>query len=192
MVSDTIKANNNQKKIPIELQALDECIYFSYYENLSNLIQKTPLYHHIINLINSQNHSDVDYAAHLILGGLQSGKYATINDIFIHAQSEAFPNPFINFGKKEAARLTIPNWLEAILANYSSQCTYSLKYESLTIKLNTGFETTAPLKYLHKVSAEKILTINSIAGLCRLMLELVTLDIQQSCNASSQEEVTNV
>jgi|GEM_PF-962238 len=186
LVSDPKKDLANQGKIPIELQGQDTSQYFKCHKNIYDLLMNTDLKQHISKLIDDTFSSRYDYAAVLIHGILQSGNYATINDIFCQAEFEGRPSPFIKFRKSEAQ---IPKWVMQILTKNSHYLSYGLNYDVLTVTVNQSFTATCNINSLNKVSSEVREEVQSIQDLIALFLSITGSDIEQSLKPSTKGEV---
>lgn len=186
LVSCERKKENNLQKIPVSLQPLNTCIFFPYFKNLVELLDQTELKYYIELLIESNDNTQVDYAAMLILGVLKAGTSQDIKSIFEQACSNAHPNPFKKFRKEEATGQEIPDWIKQIVTTSSNNTTYRLQSNRVYLSYETGFEVSASLDLILKVPVSKIQEITNIKDLAMFFMFLTSseLDVDTSLDSS--------
>lgn len=183
LVSCEKKRINNLKKVPMKLRKLNTCIFFPYCKNLVELLDRTDLKHHISTLIESDDVSQIDFAANLILGVLHGRSSQNIKSIFEQACSNAHPNPFIKFRKNSFSDPEIPEWIERIVTTSSNKITYRLQSGRIYLSIVTGFEVTASLDLILQVPESKYQEITNTKDLAMLFMSL-TSDELNNINVS--------
>ena len=167
------------------------CFFFSILfdtppKNLVELLDQTELKSYIELLIESNDNTQVDYAAMLILGVLKAGTSQDIKSIFEQACSNAHPNPFKKFRKEEATSQEIPDWIKQIVTTSSNNTTYRLQSNRVYLSYETGFEVSASLDLILKVPVSKIQEITNIKDLAMFFMFLTSseLDVDTSLDSS--------
>lgn len=185
LVSCELKKENNLQKIPVSLHPLNTCIFFPYFKSLVELLDQTKLSSYIATLIDSNDNSQIDFAAKLILGVLKGGTSQDIKSIFEQACSNAHPNPFIKFRKENTLNHEIPDWIKQIVTTSSNKTTYRLQSSRIYLSLETGFEMSASLDLIQKVPVSKIQEIINIKDLVMLFMNLTSLELDISTSLDS-------
>lgn len=188
LVSDKVKALQNLSKIPLHLVDKDTCQHFAYHPTLYELVYQTPLSQFIQKLINNNNRSNIDYAAKLILGVLQSNHYQSVADIFTQAQAEGHPNPFVKFRVSEGT-LLLPDWLQQLLTNASPSIRYGLDYDILTIILPSGFATSINIELLNQLDHERTAQVRTINDLLPLVMQLTAQSLTQHLSSHQRSAI---
>lgn len=190
LVSDQAKAAENLEKIPDDLKKLDTCHYFEYRKTLVELVHNTQLSSHIKKLINSTSHSDIDYAAKLILGVLQANQYKSVADIFSQAQADAYPNPFIKF-RPAPKTDSIPLWMQQILTNSSNHLAYRLEYNKLIVTLKQGLAVSVDIESINELPFAQVSKVKSMQDLVGLFMAVSAQDLEKHISSSNNGEVQN-
>lgn len=177
LVSCEKKRTNNLKKIPVRLRKLNTCIFFPYCKNLVELLDKTELKQHISTLIETDEISQIDFAANLILGVLQGRNSQDIKSIFEQACSNAHPNVFIKFRKNSSTTVGIPEWIEQIVTTSSNNTTYRIQSGRVYLSIGTGFETSASLDLILRVPESKYQEITNTKDLAMLFMSLASEEL---------------
>lgn len=177
LVSCEKKRENNLKKVPMKLSKFNTCIFFPYCKNLLELLDQTNLKHHISTLIETDDTSQIDFAANLILGVLQGRSSQDIKSIFEQACSNAYPNPFIKFRKNSSAYPKIPKWIEQIVTTSSSKATYRLQSNRVYLSIATGFEVSASLDLILQVPESEYQEITNTKDLAMLFMNLTSNEL---------------
>lgn len=185
LVSCERKKENNLKKIPLILHPLNTCIFFPYFKSLVELLNQTQLKSYIETLIDSNDSSQIDYAAKLILGVLKGGVSQDIKSIFEEACSNAHPNPFKKFRKDLTISQEIPDWIKQIVTTSSNKTTYRLQSNRIYLSSETGFEMSASLDLIQKVPEFKIQEIINIKDLAMLFMNLTSSELDLSTSLDS-------
>lgn len=185
LVSCNKKCTNNLNKIPATLRKGNTCIFFPYHKTLLELIENTRLKDYIINLIATNDISQIDYAATLILGVLQSGEHLNIQKLFEKACSNAMPNPFIKFrnnlsNKQQEA----PNWLKELVSNSSHNTIYRLESNRVYLSLESGLEVSALLDSILQLSEPQIQKIITVKDLAILFISLTSQELDTTIDFS--------
>ncbi len=186
LVSCEKKKDNNLKKVPVRLKKMNTCIFFPYCKTLIELVEKTKLKSFVASLIETDDMSHVDYSTKLILGVLQGSNAQDIKSIFEEACSSAAPNPFVKFRKRTAFRQEIPDWIKQIVTTASNNTTYKLQSNRVYLTTASGFEVSALLDEILKLSDDAIQKIINTKDLAMLFISLaqVELNIDTSLNSS--------
>lgn len=186
LVSCEKKKDNNLKKVPVRLKKMNTCIFFPYCKTLIELLEKTKLKSFVASLIETDDMSHVDYSAKLILGVLQGSNAQDIKSIFEEACSSAAPNPFVKFRKRTAFSQEIPDWIKQIVTAASNNTTYRLQSNRVYLTTASGFEVSALLDEILKLSDEAIQKITNTKDLAMLFICLTQdeLNIDTSLNSS--------
>lgn len=187
LVSCEKKQNNNLNKIPVRLRKLNTCIFFPYCKTLVELLDQTKLKTYIASLIETEDTSQVDYAAKLILGVLQGTSAQDIKSIFEQACSNASPNPFVKFRNVPAIHQEIPDWIKQIVTTSSHSLTYRLQSNRIYLYAASGFEVSASLDLILQVSESEIQKITNTKDLAMLFMSITSrelVDIDSSLDSS--------
>ncbi|WAU73623.1 hypothetical protein [Acinetobacter sp. TR11] len=174
LVSCEKKRIDNLKKVPIKLNKLNTCIFFPYCKNLVELLDQTNLKHYVTTLIETDEPSQIDFAANLILGVLQGRSSEDVKSIFEQACSSAYPNPFIKFRNNTSTNCEIPKWVEQIVTTSSNNTTYRLQSGRVYLCIATGFEVTASLDFILQVPESKYQEITNTKDLAMLFMSLTS------------------
>lgn len=185
LVSCERKKENNLKKIPTTLLPLNTCIFFPYFKTLVELLDQTRLKSYIETLIDSNDNTQIDFAAKLILGVLKGRSSQDIKSIFEEACSNAHPNPFKKFRKKEESSQEIPEWIKQIVTTSSNNTTYRLQSNRIYLSSETGMEVSASLDLLQKVPVSQIQEIINIKDLAMLFIHLTGLELDVGASLDS-------
>lgn len=177
LVSCEKKKTDNLKKVPVKLSKLNTCIFFPYCKNLVELLDQTNLKHHISDLIDTDEASQIDFAANLILGVLQGRSSQDIKSIFAQACSNAYPNPFVKFRKNSFINPEIPKWIEQIVTTSSNNTTYRLQSGRVYLSIATGFEVGASLDLILQVPESKYQEITNTKDLAMLFMSLTSNEL---------------
>ena len=181
VVSDKQKQQDNIQKIPQDLIDAD-CQYFINAKNPYELTHDTDLKQLIDEQISGTSLSDIDYAVRLMLGVLHTqfsqtnesaSPFCSVYDLFVQAESEAYPNPFIGFKESASDELhQLPDWVTEILIAYSKHCHYHIHYKKLVIDIN-GLKITTPLAQLnHFNNTDAIQRITDLPSLLQVLMDL--------------------
>lgn len=186
LVSCEKQQSKNLKKVPVRLKKLNTCIFFPYYKTLVELVNKTVLKSYISTLIQTDETSQVDYAAKLILGVLQGSEIQDIKNIFEQACSNASPNPFVKFRKTDTIHQEIPDWVKQIVTTSSNKMTYRVQSNRIYLSAVTGLEVSALLDLILQVPESTIQEITNTKDLAKLFISLTSneLDIEDSLDSS--------
>ncbi|QFS18668.1 hypothetical protein FHP22_14965 [Acinetobacter indicus] len=177
LVSCEKKKTNNLKKVPVRLRKLNTCIFFPYCKTLVELLDQTKLKTYIAELIETDEPSQVDYAAKLILGVLQGTSAQDIKSIFEQACSNASPNPFVKFRKTDNFHREIPDWIKQIVTASSNKLTYRLQSNRIYLYAASGIEVSASLDLILQVSESVIQEITTTKDLAMLFMSLTSREL---------------
>lgn len=186
LVSCEKKQANNLQKVPKKLEKLNTCIFFPYCKTLVELLDQTKLKLYITALIANDETSQIDFAAKLILGILQGNNSQDIKSIFEEACSNATPNPFVKFRKIPTVCHEIPDWLKQIVTIPSNNIAYRLQSNRVYLTLASGFEVSALLDVILRLSDSQIQKVNNTKDLAMLFMSLTSneLSIDTSLDSS--------
>lgn len=174
VVSNQVKWQNNQSKIPSELQTTAQCIYFPDCHSTLELIENTDIREFVVKLIDGSSIDKIDYALKLILGIIQSNQQQDIQSIFNQASVEGHPNPFVKFNRKETLT-KLPHWIVNLLEHAEIPISYQISYGNLIVITESQgcrFTVTTPVFALNNIPNERIVTINNLFSLLELLMEL--------------------
>ena len=177
LVSCEKKKTNNLKKVPRNLRNLNTCIFFPYSRTLVELLDQTKLKTYIADLIETDEASQVDYAAKLILGVLQGTDTQDIHSIFKQACSTAIPNPFVKFREAGTVHRETPDWIKQIVTTSSNSATYRLESNRVYLSVATGLVVSASLDLILQVSESEIQKITNTKDLAMLFISLTSHEL---------------
>lgn len=177
LVSCEKKQAINLNKVPVRLSKLNTCIFFPYCKNLVELLDQTNLKNYVSQLIESEDRSNIDFAAKLILGVLQGTDAKSVQSIFEEACSNAFPNIFVNFGNKYDLVQEIPDWVKQIVTASSHKVAYRLQSNRLYLTLDSGLEVSTRLDLILQLSEPDIQRITDYKDLAMLIMSLATREL---------------
>lgn len=163
--------------MPEKLRKLNTCIFFPYCKNLVELLDQTNLGNYISTLIGTNDTSQIDFAANVILGILQGRNSQNIKNIFEQACSNAQPNPFIKFRKNSAINAPTLEWIEQIVTTSSNNTTYRLQSGRVYLSTASGFEVSASLDKILQVPESNYQEITNTKDLAMLFMRLTSEEL---------------
>jgi len=164
VVSSEERHQENIKKIPTELLETCHSVYFPYHSDNFTKYVTEQLAEMLTKLIHSENSSDHEYAANLLLGILtNTDKPRTIKEIFAKADSNGFPNPF---QKTEE----IPTWFKELLEN-NKQLTYQINGAFLVV-VYEFFEIKIPIAEIVKSNIQETRDITDLSSLIKYLMQI--------------------
>ncbi|MDD6910243.1 hypothetical protein [Actinobacillus minor] len=167
------KQKSNMAKIPAELKPYCKSIYFPYYPNQFHEFVEKQLSEMLAVLIHSEESSDHEYAANLLLGILTNNDQPrTLEEIFNSARSEGYPNPF------EKTDKALPIWLKDLLEK-NHQFTYQVKGAYLVVKFKQ-LELRMPMSEIININAQDSEKIIDTPSLIKYLMDISAKSLMEN------------